>query len=300
MSVKTIAILMPGDMGHGCAIAFRENGYRVVTNLAERSERTKGLSAKAGLEDLGSFEEVAKQSDLVLSILPPEKALEQGRRFADAMIAAGSTPPYVDCNAIAPATTRDVGAEIERAGALYIDGGIVGSNPINENGGTRLYVSGPDTAAVREFDGKGMVVRDIGDEIGRASALKMIYASATKGTFSLHAAVLTTAHAMGLMEEYVAELSESRPAMLSAMEKMVPRIPLDAGRWLGEMHEIASTFAEAGVTSKFHEGAADIMALADRTPIAAETRETVDTSRTLVEALEMYVAARQGVKDAAD
>ena len=55
MSVKTIAILMPGDMGHGCAIAFRENGFRVVTNLAERSERTKGLSAKAGLEDLGSF-----------------------------------------------------------------------------------------------------------------------------------------------------------------------------------------------------------------------------------------------------
>ena len=154
--------------------------------------------------------------------------------------------------------------------------------------------------AVRELDGKGMVVRDIGDEIGRASALKMIYASATKGTFSLHAAVLTTAHAMGLTEEYVAELSESRPAMLSAMEKMVPRIPLDAGRWLGEMNEIAATFAEAGVTSKFHEGAADIMALADRTPIAAETRETVDTSRTLVEALEMYLAARQGVKDAAE
>ena len=142
------------------------------------------------------------------------------------------------------------------------------------------------------------MVRDIGNEIGRASALKMIYASATKGTFSLHAAVLTTAHAMGLTEEYVAELTESRPAMLSAMEKMVPRIPLDAGRWL-EMHEIAATFAEAGVTSKF-EGAADIMALADRTPIAAETRETVDTSRTLVEALEMYVAARQGVKDAAE
>ena len=64
MSVKTIAILMPGDMGHGCAIAFRENGFRVVTNLAERSERTKGLSAKAGLEDLGSFEEVASRSIL--------------------------------------------------------------------------------------------------------------------------------------------------------------------------------------------------------------------------------------------
>ena len=300
MSIKTIAILMPGDMGHGCAIAFRENGFRTVTNLSERSERTKALSAKAGLEDLGSFEEVAKQSDIVLSILPPENALDQGRRFAAAMIAAGSTPPYVDCNAVSPATTREIAAEIDQAGALYIDGGIIGSNPVNEKGGTRLYVSGSDTAAIRELDGRGMVVRDIGDEIGRASGLKMVYASATKGTFSLHAAVLTTAHAMGLTEEYISELSESRPAMFSAMENMVPRIPLDAGRWLGEMNEIAATFKEACVTSKFHEGAAEIMELAHRTPISHETRETVDTSRTLIGALDMYVAARKGVKDAAD
>lgn len=300
MTVETIAILMPGDMGHGCAVAFRENGFRVVTNLSGRSERTKGLAAKAEIEDLGSFEEVARQADIVLSILPPESALQQAQVFADAMIAAGATPPYVDCNAIAPSTTVKVGAEIARAGALYIDGGIIGSNPVNENGGTRLYVSGPDTASVRELDGKGMVVRDIGDEIGRASGLKMVYASATKGTFSLHSAVLTTAHEMGLTEDYLKELSESQPAMLGAMERMVPRIPLDAGRWLGEMHEIAATFADAGVTPKFHEGAADMMALADRTPISAETRETVDTSRTLIDALEMYVAARSVDKDAAD
>jgi len=66
------------------------------------------------------------------------------------------------------------------------------------------------------------------------------------------------------------------------------------------MHEISATFADAAVTPKFHQGAADMMALADRTPISAETRETVDTSRTLSQALDMYVAARSDVKDAAD
>ena len=300
MTVETLAILMPGDMGHGCAIAFGENGFRVVTNLSGRSDRTKGLAAKAQIEDLGSFEEVARQADLVLSILPPENAIDQGRVFADAMIAAGSAPPYVDCNAIAPSTTEKVGAEIARAGALYIDGGIIGNNPVVENGGTRLYVSGPDTSVVQELDGKGMVIRNIGEEVGRASGIKMVYASSTKGTFSLHSAVLTTAHAMGLTEDYLEELRQSQLAMLSAMERMIPRIPLDAARWLGEMHEISATFADAGVTPKFHQGAADMMALADRTPISAETRETVDTSRTLSQALDMYVAARSDVKDAAD
>ena len=77
---------------------------------------------------------------------------------------------------------------------------------------------------------------------------------------------------MGLTEDYMRELTESQPAMLAAMERMIPRIPLDAARWEGEMHEIAATFAAAGVTPKFHQGAGDMMALADRTPISAETR----------------------------
>ena len=39
--------------------------------------------------------------------------------------------------------------------------------------------------------------------------MKMVYASATKGTFALHAAVLTTAHKLGLTSEYFAELKYS-------------------------------------------------------------------------------------------
>ena len=300
MTVSTIGILMPGDMGHGCAIVFRENGFRVVTNLSGRSERTRGLSTKAEIEDLGSFMRVASEADLVLSILPPEHALEQATKFANAMTDTGYTPPYADCNAISPSTSQKVGEEIRRTGAVYIDGGIIGSNPVNENGGTRFYVSGPDTSSVLELNGKGIVVHNLGAEIGRASGMKMVYASSTKGTFSLHSAVLTTAHAMGLTEEYLKELKESQPAMLEAMERMIPRIPLDASRWQGEMYEIAQTFSNAGVTPKFHEGAAEMMALADRTPISLETRETLNAERTLIQALEMYVAARNFNKDKAD
>ena len=57
------------------------------------------------------------------------------------------------------------------------------------------------------------------------------------------------------------------------------------------MFEIANTFSDAGVTSKFHEGAADIMSLANKTPIARETRETVDETRSLNDVLDMYVNA---------
>jgi hypothetical protein len=72
------------------------------------------------------------------------------------------------------------------------------------------------------------------------------------------------------------------------MERMVPRLPLDAGRWIGEMHEIAATLDGAGVTPNFHKGAADVFELLEKTPIAKETRETVDKSRTLKQALAIY------------
>lgn len=296
MAVETIAILMPGDMGHGCGLAFRQNGFRVITCLADRSARTRGLADVAKIEDLGSLEAVLRAADLVLSILPPEAALGQARQVANAMIAADSRPPYADCNAISPMTARRVGDEIARAGAIYIDAGIIGRNPVHEDGRTRFYASGPDLSALVALDGRGIQVRPLGDEIGRASALKMIYASVTKGTFSLHAAALTVAHAMDLTEDYLAEVKEGRPALLAAMERMVPRIPLDAARWQGEMREIAATYADAGMTPKFHEAAAEIMALAARTPIAAETRETVDENRTLDQVLDMYVAALWGTK----
>jgi len=33
MSKKTVGILMPGDMGHGCGKVFLENNFRVVSPL---------------------------------------------------------------------------------------------------------------------------------------------------------------------------------------------------------------------------------------------------------------------------
>ena len=197
----------------------------------------------------------------------------------------------MDCNAISPKTANKINETISSKFCNFIDAGIIGLNPIIEKGQTRLFVSGPNTNPIKILDGHGFIIKDLGKQIGKASAMKMIYASATKGTFALHAAVLTAAHKLNLSSEYFEELQYSKPDMLAAMERMVPRIPLDAARWKGEMLEIADTFSEIGVTPKFHIGSAEIMALADKTPIANETRETVNVNRTLIEALDMYVEA---------
>jgi 3-hydroxyisobutyrate dehydrogenase-like beta-hydroxyacid dehydrogenase len=290
MSVETVAIFGPGDMGSNVGRALRAHGLRVVTCLAGRSQRSRGLAAGAGFEDLPSLEAVMAEADLVLSIMPPANAVTAAHEIAAAMRRAGTTPPYADCNAISPDTTRRVGAAIATTGAPFIDAGIVGPAP-GRGQPPRFYVSGPEATVMDALDGKDIDVRQLGPEIGRASAMKMCYASLTKGAWTLYAATLTVAARSGLAAELIAELDSSRPTVLAEMRRMVPRLPADSGRWIGEMEEIAATFAGAGVTSYFHQGAADTFRLLASTPLAEETRETLDTSRTLEQTVAIFAAA---------
>ncbi len=287
MTQDRIAILMPGDMGHGVGRALRQHRHDVMTCLAGRSARTRSLAEAAGIRDIGSLEALVAETDLMLSILPPDAAVAQAGAVAAAMTATGARPVYVDCNAISPMTVREVGATIAAAGAPFIDCGIIGLAP-GKGKTPRFHVSGPDTAPMERLDGKGISVIAMGSQIGRASALKMVYAGLTKGTMTLHTAMLLAARQLGVYDETVAEYTDSQPAALSAMRGRVPKIPADAGRWIGEMEEIAATLASVGVTPGFHDGAAEICRLLNRTPFAEETRETLDQSRTIDEAIPVY------------
>ena len=298
--VGTVAIPSPGDMGSGVGRELIARGFRVRTCLAGRSERSRRLAAAAGLERADSLDALVASADVVLSILPPAAAEGFSDEAADALRRTGARPAFADCNAIAPATARRVAARIAGAGtgAAFIDAGIIGAAPGRSGLPTRFYCSGPDTSALEALDGPNLRVRRLGDEVGQASAMKMVYAAVTKGTFTLHAAALTAARVHGLSEPFHAELAESLPAELAAMRRMTPRLPLDAARWVGEMHEIAETFAAAGLPDDFHRGAAQVFELLARTPIAAETRETVDPSRTLDDALEIYAETLGAIRDA--
>jgi len=286
---EIIAVLSPGDMGSGVGKALKENGFDVVTALTGRSARTKELAKNAELRDTNSLDEAVRQADLILSILPPSAALAQAEAVAEAMTRTDNRPTYVDCNAISPATTDIVGRPIEAAGADYIDAGIIGLAP-GKGPATRFYVSGPNLAAIEALDGAGIQVKSVGREIGRASGLKMCYAGLTKGQFTLFTAVLVTAEALGLSAALREEFEFSQREVYGRMQNLVPRLPADAGRWIGEMEEIAATFAAARVTPDFHNAAADIFRLLNKTPFAAETRETLDPNRSLDEAVKVYAA----------
>ncbi len=290
MRFDTIAVIAPGDMGHAVGRVLREHGHRIVTALDGRSDHSRALAAAGGLEDVGTLDDAVAAADLVLSILPPASAAAFAKQAADAMRRTGRTPVFADCNAVAPATVQGIAATIAAAGAGFVDAGIVGPPP-GQGTPPRFYASGPDAGAFAELDGKGIDVRIVGDAPGRASAVKMCYAALNKGRHALNTAVLLAAENLDVRDVLMNELAASQTAAVRQMEGSIPWLAGNAGRWTGEMDEIAAGFSAAGVTPHFHQGAGDIYRLLAGTPLGAETRETADRTRSLDEAVKIFAAA---------
>jgi 3-hydroxyisobutyrate dehydrogenase-like beta-hydroxyacid dehydrogenase len=299
MSFQTVAILAPGDMGHAVGAVLRQGGLRIITNLAGRSQRTAQLAKAAGIEPVADDKTLVGSAEILLSIVPPAEAPAIARRVAAALRAAPSPLVYVECNAISPRTTCEVGDIVGAAGAAFVDGGIIGPPPKAGDKKTRLYVSGAEAARVVELARPGFEIRTVDGAPGAASALKMCYASMTKGVMALATQALVTAGALGVSEALRAEMAQSRADVLADIDRNLPRVPPKAYRWVGEMEEIASTFGDAGFPPQVFEGIARIYRMVADSPLGRETPEARSRGATVAD----YVSVLAGQlvrKDAAD
>jgi 3-hydroxyisobutyrate dehydrogenase-like beta-hydroxyacid dehydrogenase len=251
----------------------------VVTSLAGRSARTRALAADAGFLDLPGLEALVEAADVLLCILVPSEAHAVADEVADALRATGAELLYVDCNAIAPRTVREIGSTILTAGGRFADAGIIGPPP--RRPGARFYTSGPAAEEFALLAAYGLDIRVLGDETGQASGLKMCYGALTKGLQALGVELLLAARAMGLEAALQAEQRATMAEVHAYLSRTVPGMPPKAYRWVGEMEEIAACFADLGLTPRLLEGAADLYRFVAETPIGKESPETRDRDRDL-------------------
>jgi 3-hydroxyisobutyrate dehydrogenase-like beta-hydroxyacid dehydrogenase len=276
--MRSVALISPGDMGQAVGALLVHGGVRVLTCVAGRSERTRSLARAAGFIEIPTLDALVRESELLLSIVPPAQAVAVARDVAAALGATGGHLTYVDCNAIAPRTAREVAAVIASTGSGFVDAGIVGGPP-RDAPSPRFYASGPDRAHFGMLADAGLDVRLLGDEVGEASAVKMCYAALTKGTTAIATELLVAARKLGVYDTLIAELRDSQATQAKRMADAVPAMPGKAHRWIAEMEEIARTFEDVGLTPLIFQGAAEMYRLTARSEIGGERPETVDRFR---------------------
>ncbi len=253
-------------MGHAIGRALVARGFKVVTNLSQRSEGTRSRADRAHIVDLGSLDAVVDVAEVILSVIPPAEARTQGQRLAAAIRRTKSRTLVADCNAIAPRTSIAIGELIAAAGADYVDASIIGRPPDGSGRITRIYVSGARAAEMLELRVPGLDVCDLGRTVGAASGLKMCYAAVTKGLTALMTEQRMAAAAMGISDALLSELQTSQPALLAWAGDMLPDVRLKSVRWVGEMEEIAAAFEQVGVPPGMALAAAELFRIAAAAP----------------------------------
>jgi len=248
-----VGLLHPGAMGAAVGAALRSVGTDVVWASDGRSDATRARAERGGLRDVGTVGVLASESDIVLSICPPHAAVD----VAELVAGTGFSGTYVDGNAVAPATVHHIASIVEQGGATFIDGDLIGGPP-QPGGPTRLYLSGAGAPSVATaVKGPGLEAVALDGDLAAASTVKMCYAAWTKGTAALLLAIRAAARQLGVEDALLAEWDRTQLGLRSRSEGAVGSVP-KAWRFIGEMHEIAETFASVGLPDGFAEAAADI------------------------------------------
>ena len=254
MTQLKIGILHPGAMGISLAASAQNSGHTVYWASAGRSAQTQERAAQHNLVEVRSLDELCGTCAVIVSVCPPHAAEEVARQTLETSFDG----LYLDANAISPQRAKRIARLMEEAGVKFIDGGIIGG-PAWEPGRTWLYLSGDHAERAAACFSEGPLETGIlGEEIGKASAIKMCYAAYTKGTTALLCAILAAAESLGVRMDLQRQWSRNGSDFADQAAGRVKRATAKAWRFTGEMDEIAATFAGAGVPAGFHEAAGEI------------------------------------------
>ncbi|MGZ2360961.1 DUF1932 domain-containing protein [Streptomyces sp. 372A] len=256
MDQPTVGILHPGSMGAAVAACAATNAAAVLWCETGRSVASAERAAEAGLTPVETLGELLDRSDIVISLCPPAVAEDLARDAAGHRFAG----VFVEANAINPERVQRI-AGLFAPGATVVDGGVVGSPPVRGKTPT-LYLSGPAAGTDRIealFAGTAVQTAVLGAEVGKASALKLAYASFQKTSRVLTALAVGMAREHGVDQELI-EVASRRTDSYLAEPEYVAKTAARAWRWGPELEEAADALAAVGLPPEMLRAAASTLA----------------------------------------
>ncbi|MFM9852054.1 MAG: DUF1932 domain-containing protein [Sphingomonadaceae bacterium] len=199
-----------------------------------------------------SLFEALDGAEVVLSVVTADQALIAARNAAP-HIERGTL--FCDMNSVAPGTKQKAADEIEAAGGRYVDVAIM--SPVNPaQMATPLLVSGPHAdSGMAALAGLGFTsVRAVGDQVGRASTIKMLRSVMYKGMEALTAECLIACEKAGVTDEVLGSFGND---WSSGADYRLDRMMLHGVRRSAEMAEVVKTLESLGAEALMTRGTLD-------------------------------------------
>lgn len=249
---KDVTFIGFGEAGQSFAgdAAWRASAraFDIKTSSPEQAVAKRADYRRLGVAGEASLSDALSGASLIISVVTADQALAVARQAAG-MIEPGAL--YCDLNSVAPDTKRAAAQAIAAGGGCYCDVAVMA--PVNKALATPLLLSGAD--ARRAETALGALgfsnMRLAGDEIGRASAIKMIRSVMVKGMEALTAECVLAADAAGVLDEVLASLGGEWE---SQANYNLERMMVHGIRRAAEMEQVSETLKSLGMSPDMTTG----------------------------------------------
>jgi 3-hydroxyisobutyrate dehydrogenase-like beta-hydroxyacid dehydrogenase len=186
-----------------------------------------------------------EKAEVILSVVTPEASLSAAQEAAP-NLRAGQT--YLDLTSSFPEDMKAASALVEPTGARFVDGAIMGALPISGHK-VLIYAAGPHAEeAARFLNQRGMNVQPVGQEPGRASAIKLILSISSKGLEALLVETLLAAYHYGVEEQVLSAFHQFfAKGLEAAIDRFVGSDAVHSGRRVKEMESSVQLLKNLGM-----------------------------------------------------
>ena len=157
-----------GKMGAPMALNLVNAGYSIT--VYNRSAKKSKQLVDAGAKDAGTIGELAKSSDLIITMLADDNALNAVVSGNDGVFgAASSGAVLIDMSTVSPEASTQISRQCKQKGLVYLSAPVLGSTKVASDGVLTILVSGPQSAyeAVSDiFNVLGKKIVYLGEEPG--------------------------------------------------------------------------------------------------------------------------------------
>lgn len=243
-----LALIGFGEAGETFARAARWHEASGWDLLAGR----RAAMARHGIRAASNSADALAGADTVLSLVTADQALQAARDYAP-QLQGGAI--WCDMNSVAPGTKRAAADAVHAAGGRYVDVAVMA--PVDKELAVPLLIAGPYSEdAKQRLAALGFTnIRVVGEEIGRASAIKLCRSVMVKGLEALTAEMVLAASKAGVVEEVLASLdaSEKPISWFSRADYNLDRMLIHGRRRSAEMAEAAQMLRDMGLAPMMSE-----------------------------------------------
>lgn len=240
-----------GEAGSNVSEGLLEAGvesiqtYDILFDDPAERDRMLARAEEIGVKACGSIAEAVDGVDIVFSTVTCSACLDVAEEAGKHL---HPQQYYLDFNSISPGKKRKVRDLIKPSGAHFVEGSVMANVPGNRQA-VPMFIGGDGGEAfiqmVRPY---GMDVTFIQEEVGQASACKMVRSITMKGIEALYLECMQAARHFGIEDEVLDSVIESMKGRdwREKCDFNLPRTVIHAKRRSDEMDNVAETLREIG------------------------------------------------------